>query len=84
MADWGQRMSEQGHGPAEKKRMRTALHRKQTWPPDARKPEANERADWIGKELRKVFDETVSEAVPDRLAALMAKLRDAEGEGSGP
>ncbi|MFO1113274.1 MAG: NepR family anti-sigma factor [Rhodospirillales bacterium] len=43
----------------------------------------NERADWIGRELRKVFDETVKEAVPDRLTALMSRLRDAEGEGSG-
>lgn len=82
MADWGQRMSEQGHGPAGKK-MRTALRRKQTWPPDTQRPEPkNERADWIGQELRKVFDETVNEAVPDRLAELMAKLRDSEGEGS--
>lgn len=79
MADWGQRMSEQEHGPAGK-RMRAALKRNQTWPADARKPDThNERADWIGRELRKVFDETANEAVPDRLAALMARLRDAEG-----
>ena len=59
--------------------MRTALKQNQTWPPDAQK---NERADWIGQELRKVFDETVNEAVPDRLTALMAKLHATEGEGS--
>ncbi len=43
---------------------------------------ADERADWIGQELRKVYDEAASEAIPDRFAALLSRLRDAEDEGS--
>lgn len=77
-ADWGKPMSEHGHGPAGKK-VRTALKHKHLRP--AASP-ADERADWIGQELRKVYDETTREAVPDRFTALLSKLREAEDEGS--
>ena len=43
-----------------------------------------EKADWIGQELRKVFDETVNEPIPERLKALLTKLRKGEeGEDEG-
>ncbi len=71
-------MSEHGHGPAGKK-VRTALKHK---PLRAAVAPADERADWIGQELRKVYDEAVGEAVPDRFKALLSRLREAEDEGS--
>ena len=71
-------MSEQGHGPAGKK-VRTALKHKALRPMTA---PADESADWIGQELRKVYDDAANEAVPDRLKALLSKLRQAEDEGS--
>ena len=46
------------------------------------KSPSSEKADWIGGELRKLYDETVSEPVPDRLLQLLKKLEKDEGEGS--
>lgn len=71
-------MSEHGHGPAGKK-VRTALRHK---PLRSLDTPADERVDWIGQELRKVYDEAASEAIPDRFTALLSRLRDAEDEGS--
>lgn len=69
-------MSEHGHDP-EKRKMSTSLSQ-----PEVQQPRAlEEKADWIGRELRKVFDETVNEPIPDRLQALLSRLEDEEGEG---
>jgi hypothetical protein len=68
-------MSENGNGAHQNKMMPTALERRryQTQKPD-------ERADWIGQELRKVFDETVNEPLPDRLQMLLNQLRKEEDQ----
>lgn len=42
----------------------------------------DERADWIGGELRKLYNETISEPIPDRFIDLLKKLEKDEGEGS--
>ena len=68
-------MSENGHNPAEEK-MPIALKEHQSR--DSSRP-VDERADWIGQELRKVFDEALNEPVPDRLKALLHRLRTDEG-----
>lgn len=70
-------MGEHERDPAEKK-MRTALSNQPA--PDPERP-VEEKTDWIGRELRKVFDETVNEPLPERLKALLTKLREDEDEG---
>lgn len=45
-------------------------------------PTVSERSDWIGQQLRKIYDEAVNEPIPDRLKALLEKLHDDEGKGS--
>ncbi len=45
-------------------------------------PTVSERSDWIGHQLRKIYDEAVNEPIPDRLKALLEKLGDDEGKGS--
>lgn len=47
-----------------------------------RSPATDERADWIGGELRKLYDETANEPIPDRLLQLLKELEKDEGEGS--
>jgi|APTNR8051073442_1049403.scaffolds.fasta_scaffold27526_2 hypothetical protein len=61
-------------GPADKQ-MPTALKLQRL--PD-RKHQADERADWIGQELRKVFEEALDEPIPDRLKVLLQKLQSNE------
>jgi hypothetical protein len=74
-------MGEHERDPAGKK-MPTALRKQQA---PRRDPLSGENSDWIGRELRKVFDETVNEPIPERLQALLSKLReDEEGEDEGP
>jgi hypothetical protein len=73
-------MGEHERDPAGKK-MPTALKTKQA---PGRDRLAGEKTDWIGRELRKVFDETLNEPVPERLQALLKKLREDEGEDEGP
>jgi hypothetical protein len=73
-------MGEHERDPAEDK-MPTALKTKQQAP--RRDRSAGEETDWIGRELRKVFDETLNEPVPERLQALLRKLREDEGEDEG-
>ncbi len=59
--------------------MPTALKAK---PQAARRDEsAPETGDWIGQELRKVFDEVLNEPIPDRLRALLTRMREDEDEG---
>ena len=45
----------------------------------AKAPASEERKDWIGGELRKLYDETVNEPIPDRLLHLLKKLERDEG-----
>ena len=70
-------MSTHAKDPA-KHNMRTALKKQET---KTNRP-AGERTDWIGRELRKVYNETVNEPIPERLQALLSKLQEDEGEGS--
>ncbi|MFO1127753.1 MAG: NepR family anti-sigma factor [Rhodospirillales bacterium] len=63
--------------------MPTALRKQQSAHTDRR---SSEDTDWIRYELRKVFDETLNEPIPDRLQALLSKLRENEedaGEDKG-
>jgi len=69
-------MSEHGKDPAERN-MRTALKQQ-----DTTASTVSEWTDWIGQELRKVYDETINEPIPERLKALLEKLQDDEGKGS--
>ena len=70
-------MSEHGKDPAERN-MRTALKQQDT----KMGSPGSERTDWIGQELRKVYDEAINEPIPERLKALLAKLQEDKGEGS--
>ena len=72
-------MGEQERDPAEKQ-MPTALRKQQAPRNDAH---SGEKADWIGRELRKVFNETLNEPIPDRLKDLLTKLSDGEDEDEG-
>jgi anti-sigma factor NepR-like protein len=77
-------MDEHEGDPAGKK-MPTALRKQQA--PGADR-EVGEGTDWIRHELRKVFDETLNEPIPERLKTLLTKLRededDGEDEGQAP
>jgi hypothetical protein len=67
------------HGKDSKKRnMRTASKDQET----RTTTPAAERSDWIGRELRRVYDEAVNEPLPDRLKDLLSKLQEDEGEES--
>jgi Anti-sigma factor NepR len=59
------------------KKMPTALSKQKA--PRQERP-AGEKSDWIGRELRKVFDETLNEPIPERLKDLLAKLREDEDQ----
>ncbi len=71
-------MSENAHGPGSKT-MPTALKQQRRHQP---RRHEDERADWIGQELRKVYDEAVNEPIPDRLKELLSRLRTDEGSKS--
>jgi hypothetical protein len=72
-------MSEDRKHQAQRK-MRTAVKKREA---KSSNPEAPlpDRGDWIGLELRKVYNQTLNEPLPDRLKDLLSKLQDDEGEG---
>ena len=47
-------------------------------PPQSRKPNAGLRRQ-IDENLKRLYDDTLEEEVPDRFAELIAKLKSAEG-----
>jgi hypothetical protein len=47
-------------------------------PPPPAKEAGPGKEDWIGAHLRKVYDEALSEPVPDRLLALLKKIDQKE------
>lgn len=64
-------MSNDAHGPGNGK-MLTALKQQRRHQP---RPQEDARTDWIGQELRKVYDEAVREPIPDKLKALLNRLQ---------
>lgn len=72
---------EQMREPSTKRATREA-HQQQ--PDDLRGGEtfdpATDKEEWIGRQLRKVYDETLSEPVPDRLLALLRRLKSEDPE----
>lgn len=74
---------EQMREPSTKRATREA-HRQQ--PDDHRGGETfdpgADKEEWIGRQLRKVYDETLSEPVPDRLLALLKKLKSEDPDAS--
>lgn len=69
-------MSEHGRDPTRTKVPSPLTHRQ-----SSQSPSVEEKADWIGRQLREVYDETVNEPIPDRLQELLRKLERNEGEG---
>jgi hypothetical protein len=68
-------MSEHGKDPAERNMLTSSKQQTSA-------STVSERSDWIGQQLRRVYDEAVNEPIPDRLKALLEKLQDDEGKGS--
>lgn len=54
---------------------------KQT-PPGPPHGPGSSKEDWIASQLRHVYDETLSEAIPSDLLALLDQLDEAEGAAS--
>ena len=50
-------------------------------PPEPVKKAAASKEDWIGAHLRKVYDEALSEPIPDRFLALLKEI-DKKERGS--
>lgn len=47
-------------------------------PPPLAKQDGNGKQDWIGAHLRKVYDEALSEPVPDRFLAILRQIDQKE------
>lgn len=50
-------------------------------PAPAPAPPGDDKEDWIGRQLRDVYDKTVNEPIPDRLLDLLKQIDKKDSEG---
>ena len=66
----------------QRERMKPSAARKQyTNEPDQHPPKlADEREEWIGRQLRQVYDKTLNEPIPERFLDLLKQLDEKDPE----
>lgn len=64
-------------------RMKQAVNRKRDHaePVPDPPPSSDPKEDWIGRQLRDVYDKTLNEPIPDRLLDLLKQIDEKDSEG---
>lgn len=63
--------------------MKQSVNRKRDHVEPVRDPPApaEDKEDWIGRQLRDVYDKTLNEPIPDRLLDLLKQIDEKDAEG---